>query len=142
MAKESNEKGTKLIAMGQIIRVTEPGEHGDRAKGVPAKKPKVQTIMPGTVFMSSGEELKALREANAVRDWSEEDEKAFSRMSNVVGGGEFDEAINQNADRNDTSGSTASMKATSTKSGGTAGQAGSKSGQAASKSTPTNTDVV
>jgi hypothetical protein len=105
----ATEKGTKVIALNTILRTLKPGVHGDKAKGIPATKPEVQEIKPGTTFMSSGKELEALRAAGSVRDWSAEDARILNNLSNVIG--EFETEDEGEGD------STASTKTTTKTSG-------------------------
>jgi hypothetical protein len=92
-------KETKVIALHVIQRTIKPGEYGDRGRGIPGTKPEIQTIEPGSVFMASNElkrgeresEYDSLLKSGAIRDYTKEDHAVFSRLSNVIGGGEFDE---------------------------------------------------
>lgn len=92
-------KETKVIALHVIQRTIKPGEYGDRARGIPGTKPEIQTINPGTVFMASNElkrgervsEYDALTSSGAIRDYSKEDHAVYSRLHNVIGGGEFED---------------------------------------------------
>lgn len=59
---------TKVITINEIHRTVQPGQLGDKAKGIPAVKPVIQIIPPGTVISSEGEELKEFRRLKAVRD--------------------------------------------------------------------------
>lgn len=94
-----SKKETKVIALNVIQRTIKPGEFGDRAKGIPGIKPVIQTIDPGAVFMASNEvkpgqvrsEYDELLRSGAIRDYSAEDHAVYSRLSNVIGGGQFEE---------------------------------------------------
>jgi len=89
----------KVIALNTIVITTSEGQRGDRAKGDPGVRPQTMTIPPGTTFMAdtvkhrgqAKSQYDELMAAKAIRDWSEEDEAALNRLSNVVGGGEFTE---------------------------------------------------
>lgn len=88
---------TKVIALNTIVKTVKAGVRGDRNKGDPGTKPEVMTIEPGTTFMADtvrhGGSLKSeydeLKASDSIRDWTQADEDALSRLSNVVGGGEF-----------------------------------------------------
>lgn len=92
-------KATKVIALNVIQRTIKAGEYGDRARGIPGTKPEIQTIEPGAVFMASNEvkaghrrsEYDELLAAGAIRDYTQADHAVFSRLSNVIGGGEFED---------------------------------------------------
>lgn len=92
-------KATKVIALNVIQRTIKAGEYGDRARGIPGTKPEIQTIDPGAVFMASNEtkpghrrsEYDELLAAGAIRDYTQADHAVFSRLSNVIGGGEFED---------------------------------------------------
>lgn len=53
----------KVIAVTEIHRTIKPGKHADKAKGIPAVRPEVKIIAPGSVFVpaSHDEYLKLLR---------------------------------------------------------------------------------
>lgn len=92
-------KATKVIALNVIQRTIKAGEYGDRARGIPGTKPEIQTIEPGAVFMASNEvkaghrrsEYDELLATGAIRDYTQADHAVFSRLSNVIGGGEFED---------------------------------------------------
>lgn len=81
----------KVIALNTIQRTIKPGKH--KTADSPAVKPELQTINPGTNFMvedtpaegRSKSEYQELKDAKAIRDWSQQDEDALRRMSHVVG---------------------------------------------------------
>jgi hypothetical protein len=87
----------KVIATNTIIKTVKAGVRGDRNKGDPGTKPEVLTIEPGSVFMADNvrhggalrSEYDELLASGSIRDWTQEDEDVFKRMSNVIGGGEF-----------------------------------------------------
>ena len=58
----------QVIAVTEIVRNVKPGRAADKDKGIKAEKPVSRSIMPGTLFVSEGEELAFLRKARAVRD--------------------------------------------------------------------------
>lgn len=51
-------KNIQLIARGTIMLTLEPGEPGDRSKGIAPKAPKVREIKPGTIFLMDEGEAK------------------------------------------------------------------------------------
>lgn len=60
----------RVIALNTIHRTVEPGDPGDKNKGIAPKKPKVEILKAGDVFETSGVELEELKEAGAIRKWT------------------------------------------------------------------------
>lgn len=58
----------QVIAITEIVRNIEPGVPANKEKGTKAIPPKSKKILPGTLFVSEGDELATLRKARAVRD--------------------------------------------------------------------------
>lgn len=127
---------TKVIALNTILRTLKSGDFGDRAKGIPPTKPVVQTIEPGSVFQASmsaksGEnksEYETLMAQGAIRDWNAQDEAVLNRMSNIVGGGEFTEPLDNgnggNGNKQTTAGKRKAATAAAKITEGTGGLAG------------------
>lgn len=69
----------QVIAITEIVRNIKPGVAGDKEKGIKAIPPQSKTIMPGTLFVSEGDELATLRKARAVRDPEPADMQARQR---------------------------------------------------------------
>lgn len=76
----------KVIALHVITRVITPGEHGNKEKGIPPKKPKTQDIQPGTHFMleETSDEYAELKAAGAIRDFNAQDAAAFKQFTDVL----------------------------------------------------------
>lgn len=109
----------KVIALHVITRVLTPGEHGNKEKGIPPKKPKTQDIAPGTHFMldPKSDEYKELKAANAIRDFDAKDAAAFKQFTEVLNAENTPEGEGSGEGEGEGSGDdgTASVKTTTTK---------------------------
>lgn len=74
----------KVVALVTIHKTVEPGKPGDKNAGIAPTKPKVMEIEPGTIMMVGKDEYKELKALKAIRDYTEEELKAYEKMGLVV----------------------------------------------------------
>lgn len=74
----------KVVALVTIHRTVTPGKPGDKNAGIAPTKPKVLEIEPGTIMMVGKDEYNELKALKAIRDYTEEELKAYEKMGLVV----------------------------------------------------------